>query len=364
METRNEFIPFAISHPGKILGRELEERGIKQKDFAKRIGMQPTHLNNLIKGRLNISERIASKLEKGLDIPALDWLNMQSKYDYFKVSLEQKGREEAVALQKETELNMTLNLKFVYDFLQICQATACERLKKLTDFGNPEYASSLELACRGYFKRSEKCQIDERNMRTWLFVAHCKAEQTSASGTYTDDSAESAASEIAAEANAGRLTTAKIQSILGRHGIGYVHVPKLDKTPVDAYSTKIDGRRVIVVTYRHNDMDKLTFDVLHELGHIALHLQEDGQSFIAADTTDRDATERDADSFAREHLIPSAVWKRIIACGANTVNPYIIIKRIGEQAKMLGISPSIAVARYKHDTNAYNFQGYRSPKLQ
>jgi len=109
MATKNEFIPFAVSHPGQILGRELEERGIKQKDFAKQIGMQATHLNGLIKGRMNVSEGIALKLEGALGIPALEWMNMQNRYSYFQEQLELRGKEEAIALQKENELKSTLN---------------------------------------------------------------------------------------------------------------------------------------------------------------------------------------------------------------------------------------------------------------
>ena len=33
------------SHPGRILKSELDERNIKQKEFATTLGMQPSHLN-------------------------------------------------------------------------------------------------------------------------------------------------------------------------------------------------------------------------------------------------------------------------------------------------------------------------------
>lgn len=34
---------------------ELRERGIKQKDFAKQIGMQATHLSEFIRGKRNLN---------------------------------------------------------------------------------------------------------------------------------------------------------------------------------------------------------------------------------------------------------------------------------------------------------------------
>ena len=93
MGTRNEFIPFAISHPGRLLGRELEERGIKQKDFAKQIGMQATHLNSLVKGKMDISDKIAVKLEAALGISAIEWLNMQNKFAYYSTKIGKQGRK-------------------------------------------------------------------------------------------------------------------------------------------------------------------------------------------------------------------------------------------------------------------------------
>ena len=71
--------------------------------------MQATHLNGLIKGRMNVSDGIALKLEGALGIPALEWMNMQNRYSYFQEQLELRGKEEAIALQKENELKSTLN---------------------------------------------------------------------------------------------------------------------------------------------------------------------------------------------------------------------------------------------------------------
>lgn len=82
MVEKNDFTPFEVVHVGDILKEELKARGIMQKDFAKQIGMQATHLSSLIKGKIQISEKIAYKLEAALGIPAVDWLNMQNNYNY------------------------------------------------------------------------------------------------------------------------------------------------------------------------------------------------------------------------------------------------------------------------------------------
>ena len=81
----NGLTPVFPVHPGSILGEELKARGIRQKDFAKQIGMQATHLSALIHGTRNFTAEIAAKIESGLkSIPADFWLRAQSKYQHDK----------------------------------------------------------------------------------------------------------------------------------------------------------------------------------------------------------------------------------------------------------------------------------------
>lgn len=68
-------------HPGEVLQSELAERGIKQKDFAVSIGMEPSHLSALVHGKRNITPSIANRLEQALGIPATVWMNLQSRYN-------------------------------------------------------------------------------------------------------------------------------------------------------------------------------------------------------------------------------------------------------------------------------------------
>ena len=78
-------------HPGEILREELKERGIKQKDFAKAIGWQATHLNEFIKGKRNLNEDLAMRLESQLGIPFKTWMSLHSGYIYERKALEKNA---------------------------------------------------------------------------------------------------------------------------------------------------------------------------------------------------------------------------------------------------------------------------------
>lgn len=81
METKSKKT-WRATHPGTILKYELEERGITQKAFAELIGMQKSHVSELIKGKRSMTKAIANKIEAKLGISAISLINLQTKYDY------------------------------------------------------------------------------------------------------------------------------------------------------------------------------------------------------------------------------------------------------------------------------------------
>ncbi|MBI3883150.1 MAG: HigA family addiction module antidote protein [Sphingobacteriales bacterium] len=68
-------------HPGELLRDELETRAITQKNFAIAIGLQPPHLNDILKGKRHISAKLALKIEQQLNVEASYWLQLQMQYD-------------------------------------------------------------------------------------------------------------------------------------------------------------------------------------------------------------------------------------------------------------------------------------------
>jgi HTH-type transcriptional regulator/antitoxin HigA len=70
-------IPFIATHPGTVLSKELISRCITQRKFAEIIEMQPTMLNEIIRGKRPITASIALSQEKALEISAEFWIRFQ-----------------------------------------------------------------------------------------------------------------------------------------------------------------------------------------------------------------------------------------------------------------------------------------------
>ena len=362
----SKIIPAIAVHPGGILKRELQERGMKQKELAKLLNMPASNLSDIMKGKRPITEAIAIKLEEVLGISFQTWMNLQNNFSYVTRQREAMNEEEAKASAEEQSLRDRLNLTAIYKRQCITATTASARLEQLKKslYIDLNGLSNLEVSTEGYFKRSDSMKIDATNMRTWLLLAWSAASRAELNTPFERDNCALAASEISKQVNNSSLTAEKIQSILNSYGIIYLHIPKLDYAPIDAYCVMSGEHPAIVVTYRYNDMDKLAFDVLHELGHISKHLTSE-KSFITIDGeySSTNPEEVEANKFAKDMLISPAIWKSIINSGTKSLSPHAVVHAVANEAAKHGISKSIAVSRYKHDSKFYATKFYKSPKI-
>lgn len=95
MATRNENpAPFMAVHPGMMIKPELEERGISQKDFAKMLGVQASHLSEVLNGKRALTKDLAVKIEGAIGLPANMLLSAQTQYDLESVSAPLDDKEQ------------------------------------------------------------------------------------------------------------------------------------------------------------------------------------------------------------------------------------------------------------------------------
>ena len=98
MATRNENpAPFMAVHPGMMIKPELDERGISQKEFAKMLGTQPSHLSEVLNGKRALTTDLAVKIENAIGLPAKILLTAQAQYE-----LESADSNRAADKQRET----------------------------------------------------------------------------------------------------------------------------------------------------------------------------------------------------------------------------------------------------------------------
>ena len=69
-------------HPGEILLEEfLAPKKLTQRSFARQLGWTPRKLNEIIKGKRNVTALTAIDLATALDTTPEFWLNLQQAWD-------------------------------------------------------------------------------------------------------------------------------------------------------------------------------------------------------------------------------------------------------------------------------------------
>ena len=148
----------------------------------------------------------------------------------------------------------------------------------------------------------------------------------------------------------------RARDFLADHGIAFEFVPHLPRTHLDGAALRLpDGRPVVGLTLRYDRIDNFWFTLLHELAHIGLHLDGDGEDngFVddhnlrGVEAVGGDSKEQDADRMAQDALIPPEVWRDGVLLEHPT--PMAVLD-IGWEA---GVHPAIIAGRIRRELGNY-----------
>ena len=363
--------PFAVARPTEIIKDELKARGMSQKELASRMDMQTSNLSRFLKGE-NITPAIAAKLEVALDIPTEFWLNLQAQYEVDIKNIALRDEKEREAFNIERMLTNIINLPELYRRLCINSSLFIQdKLDKLEELmGFPVLNLSTQpFILQRCFKKNEKHETDERNETTWLTLAYIKSRDIKPEKQYIDGNARKAAEEISKSAHLGGITENDIHLVLNKYGIAYSVIPKLEKTPIDAASLQMSGYPSIITTHRYNDMSRLIFNILHELGHIQKHMsfENDNQCsvFVSSenDYSRDNKEEREANEFAEDMLIPKETWRKMMSTGTKNLSNQYILRTLKQLSSEYSLDFNIVAWRYKYESSRYNLYGIKSQPI-
>jgi len=141
-----------------------------------------------------------------------------------------------------------------------------------------------------------------------------------------------------------------VPAFLADKGIAFVIEKHLARTYLDgAAMLSREGYPIIAMTLRHDRWDNFWFVLLHEIGHIFLHLLKGIQWTFFDDAQSRasDLYESEADQFALDALIPEDQWDQCISRFALTP------EAVRCDAERLGIAESIIAGRIRNEQQNY-----------
>lgn len=344
----SDFAPDWVSPPGDTIMDILDERDWTQQQLADRLGFSLKHVNQLIKGKVALTEDAAIRLRNVLGSSVGFWLTREAQYRERTALIDAAQRNaDMVPWLERFPLKEMMALKVLPEQRLDTKSKPMLVDQLLSFFGvaSPteweEQYGKMELA----FRRSREEQADVATISAWLRLGEREAERIDIP-KYNEETFKSALKEILT------LTILppqqfhqRLKTLLHEAGVAFVLVPALPRTYVSGVARWLNPHKPLIqLSLYGKTNDKFWFSFFHEAAHILLHSKQKKAVFLDDPMKEgaNSQEEIEANTWARDMLIP--------ATSAHQLKSLPKTRAAVEQfANAMKVHPGIVVGRMQHD---------------
>lgn len=346
MRTEADFSPTWAVPPGRTVADLLTARRISATSMAMSMGWTAEQLDELLKGKMALTEPVAVRLAEVIGVSASFWLRREERY-----------REHLVALTSDVDPKdasysawlKSLPLKQMIEFGWIDDADDKKaKLRKCLDFfgvpnldaWNRTYGETRSAAA---FRTTDAHVESAPATAAWLRQGEVLSDAIDCND-WNPTAFEGQLAEIK------KLTVIpnpaeflpRLRALCAEVGVAVVIVkapPGCRASGATFFSTPT--KAVLLLSFRYLSDDQFWFSFFHEAAHLVLHY--DVEALILETTTDgpKSPMEAEANQFAAEHLIPPALQQRMREASKTKYG-------IGRLARDAGVSVGIVVGQMQH----------------
>ncbi|MCM1261408.1 MAG: HigA family addiction module antitoxin [Butyrivibrio sp.] len=329
----NDTIAF---HPGYYIKEIVDESGLTQEDFAKRLDTTPKNLSLLIRGEQSLSIDIAMKLSRMLNTSVNYWLNLQNAYDAL---IAEFGSEKELAMERI--IFESLSYKYFKDNFGLPDLARKkdEQIKQVREFLNVATLSVLakrDMAVNFRSSTNELSQESTIKANAMVQIAVNKALKTETPRFNKSKFEEAINYALTLTTNHSGFYPL-IYKAFCKAGVIFVILPNLYGSKINGATKKIGNKVMLMVNDRRFSADSFWFTLFHEIGHI---LNGDyGISF----EKEKGEQEAAADKYAEDMLIPEELYQKFIE------NNKFDLQSIKNFANRINRDPGIVLGRLQND---------------
>ena len=337
-------------HPGYYIKEIVENSGLTQEDFAKRLDTTPKNLSLLIRGEQNLSIDIAMKLSRMMSTSISYWLHLQSTYEA--LIGEFKSDEE---LMKEREVFSCIDYKYfrIHYGLPDLPRKKDEQIKRLREFLNVSTLTvfadrDMTVSFRSAGKELTAANIIKANIMVQIAINQTlKIKAPKFNKRKLEDSAKYA------------LTLTKnhdtfyplIREAFLKAGVVFCILPNFSGSKINGATKKVGDHIMLMVNDRRLNADTFWFTLFHEIGHIM-----NGDYGISFEK-ESGQQEETANQYAADSLIPPEEYHKFLL---EKKFDEVSIKTFADQ---IDRDPGIIVGRLQND-GIVGFDDWRMKPLR
>lgn len=335
----DEKYPISAPDPISAIKFRMEQQGLKNKDLIPYIGSK-SKVSEVLSGKRALSLNMIRKLNEGLGIPA-------------EVLIKETGK----TLPDSSIMKHGINFPFTEmfrrgwfkDFFNGTLNEAKELKEELLiQFIGPFKINDFALCYNRKSDNTKSENIDDILMAWRIRVMNIAANEKLPIWN-KENLTEEFFSELA-KLSYLQEGPKLAKEFLNKAGIHFVIENHLEKSHLDGSSMLMpDGSPLIALTLRHDRLDSFWFTLFHELAHVKQHLSENNTAYFDDMYNEMSKKiEKEADSYAKEMLIPSQLWK---SSGLRITSSASDIKDFASKYR---ISPAIPAGRLRFENKNYS----------
>jgi HTH-type transcriptional regulator/antitoxin HigA len=300
-------------------------------------------VNQVINGKHQITPETAKGLASAFGTSPEYWLNLESAYQLGR----SKGDDQEIVAQRAK----------IYSVAPVAEMCRRGWIKGSNDVSvlEREIVSFFEIASlddplefQSYAARKSPLEGSPYRTSTpaqlaWLYRAR-KLARTEAGARFSTEVLRQTVSRLR-QLFGAPADVQQVPRLLSEAGVRFLIVQALPGSKVDGACFWLDHQPAIALSLRFDRIDGFWFTLFHEIAHAldaedSLDVDIDG----TAPGDDRPDSEKRADQFAVEQLIPQIELNAFIARN----RPYYSAKKIEEFAHTVGVHPGIVVGQLQH----------------
>lgn len=353
--------PDYIVATGEHIEEWMEDQGVNAAELARRLGVTPKHVSELLSGKAPLSARLALDLERVTGIPARIWNMYEAGY---RTALAERDAEAGLAEQYDEATRFPLSYLRKFGFIKAAvrdRVGTVRELLKLLGVASLSAFTDTWSAGRVAYRRSVIGHADAPKVATWLTLAERHSDGLANVPTFDRGGLEELLPRLRA-LTARRdpaIAVEEARELLRGIGVVLCFIPAVPGLGIYGATRWVAGTPVMQLSLLRKTDDQLWFTLFHEIGHILLHsdkgLYLTGDKGSAADEVAA-AAEAEADRFASDLLIPPEY--------ATMLPTERDISGVQALAEELGIAPSIVLGRAQRETGDFKWGHGLKRKLE
>ena len=341
MATDPEILSDLPIHPGETLASVIEEHGLTQSRLASLMGRPTQVINEIVRGKKNITPETATGLERVFDVPATFWISLQSRHDITLAKCAERAKwRQQFPLLKDFRANELMKRGWIPRVND--KAMQVKELCKFLGVASLEvHAATLPAS----FRITGGERYSDRTLAVWLRRGELLALQAELPA-FDPTRFRAILDDIRAlTVNTPDDFDDQMTQLCASAGVALVFVQELPKVGANGVTRWLHrGNPMIQLNLKWKWADIFWFTFFHEAGHVLQPKRHDVMHYGKRQSTDT-RYEDAASQFATDILIPPTQWKHI--CGELIM--YSTSQRVRELAHEAQVHPGIIVGRLQHE---------------